>query len=646
MTYDGDDVFFIEKYNMTRSEFLDNMRELNSEDLNRAMKLLRQRDERRFYQLNPLNWIEDILGIKIESLIWSMNKGYVKSGRLTLEGKIVEEKWDGTPNPIQAIANSLVEWQDTAVESGTGTGKTFLAAALVLWFLAVYPMSKVYMVSTKKDALRQNLWPELEKHWAKFAKKYPDAQKMDLKVRMHPDEDQKEVWVLDHLIASVGADELSAGKAKGKHAEHMLFVMDEANHIELPIHEAIENTCTAPHNLRLLLGNPESTADSLHQTAIREDVLHIRISSYDHPNIVGNSPETPLMDQIQVIPGAVSWKSISKRRNKYGPDAETYNSHPLYQAMVRGICPITAVHSLFSVRTLQIVGEYLQQIEQQNPTTGRWIPDLSIVHREGQWGSVEGFTRIYEKPRYDYLHRYLIFADVGGDQGTGDHHAAVVLDRIKKKIVALIRMRGNRNYYIDELLRVSEFYRGYDHTGNNMRGRWYWPMLCWEKNAVGSLELSERFMNYPNLYIQRTTDKPKEGKKQNVYGWYTSSKNRSSMLNHLVEWGTSLRERPWRVPDQIIFEEMKVMEWKLSRHRYEARSGSYDDIMMAMAGALTIDFILPDPIKMVSNPNISPTQKLYNKKVHRLTKKLRQTNRKRGWGHTSWDDARIPKSLR
>ena len=58
-------------------------------------------------------------------------------------------EWDGSVDPLSEVLEALARGEDVGVESGTGTGKTFLGAAIVLWFLAC---SCLYFAVT--------LWPD------------------------------------------------------------------------------------------------------------------------------------------------------------------------------------------------------------------------------------------------------------------------------------------------------------------------------------------------------------------------------------------------------------------------------------------------------------------------------------------------------
>ena len=217
------------------------------------------------YQRDPIGWMRDKLGVPGHTLTWSLNEGYE------------DHKWDGDVNPLALVCKELADWKDVGVESGTGTGKTFLGACIVLWFLAVYEDSIVVTVA-------------------------PTA-----------------------FGTGVGAEEQSATKAQGWHAEHMLILTEETPGVHPAIMVAFENTCSSPHNLRLAFGNPDYEEDELHHFCLSPNVTHVRVSALDHPNVVANDPS--------VVPGAVSVSAIERRKELYA------HIPSMYESRVRGISP-------------------------------------------------------------------------------------------------------------------------------------------------------------------------------------------------------------------------------------------------------------------------------------------------------------------
>lgn len=604
------------------------------------LEIVRTLDERRFYQLNPVQWIEDKLGIRRETIIWSLNPGYDKldqGPRIMDDGFVIENGWDGTKDPIYAILQGLASWRDVVVESSTGTGKTFVAALAALWFLAVFPYSKVIMVAPKEDLLKVNLWGEIHRLKSKFLVHYPKADFMKLEIRMDDN------WIALGFVAAVSADEEVSNKAAGFHAEHMLWIMDETQGIDPAILAAIENTCTDRHNLRLALGNPRSTEDPLHQLFKRSDFLSIRISSLDHPNIVSNDPAVDLKQHNIVVPGAVSWKSIFSRRVVYGPEPEYYNNNATYKALVRGLVPAGSEFSLFTERAIETVQQNLELHRITEAVDPYFHPVYEEILAPSDHRPLEGFVRIYKPAVNTHFNRYLLFGDVAEDNAKGDWHACVVLDRVTLEIVALIHMRGDRTEYAKRILFMADHYKIYDWR----QDVFHLPVVNWERNSSGALHLIDEFSAYPNLYINRKYDNPATAENGTIVkatdqrGWFTHSSNRPEMTNELGEWGYTLVNNPHRVPDTAILKEMKTFAWNEKKNRYQHLNGQHDDIMMATAGALLTHKILPKPIEMAFPPETEFDDPRYVKRSQLQRKqRLNKLNSRKGG---VWNSKKLPK---
>ena len=265
------------------------------------------------YQTDPVGWIRDRLGVPEETLRWSLCEGY--------EG----HEWDGTPDALAAVLEGLAEGVNVGVESATGTGKTFVGACIVLWFLACFEDSIVVTAAPKQDQLLKHIWKEIGRLWPRFQKLFPAANLTTGHIAMRPGADSKEQWAATAFVCGVGADEASATKAQGFHAEHMLIITEETPGIHRAIMVAFENTCTAPHNLRLAFGNPDSETDELHKFCTSPGVTHVRVSALDHPNVVTGDD--------RIVPGAVGRKAVERRRDLYA------HLPGMFESRVRGIAP-------------------------------------------------------------------------------------------------------------------------------------------------------------------------------------------------------------------------------------------------------------------------------------------------------------------
>ena len=153
------------------------------------------------YQRDPLGWIVEHLEVPEETLRWSLSPCYDS------------QAWDGTPDPMAVILNALANWENVGVESGTGTGKTFLAACITLWFLACHEDSIVVTVGPKEGQLKLQLWKEIGRLWPAFQHHFPKAKLLDGKIRMKDSVEDRETWAATAFVCGVGANEESATKA-------------------------------------------------------------------------------------------------------------------------------------------------------------------------------------------------------------------------------------------------------------------------------------------------------------------------------------------------------------------------------------------------------------------------------------------------
>lgn len=290
------------------------------------------------WQRDPIGWAVRFLAIREETLRWSLNPGYER------------HRWDGTPEPIVAMAEAIARWEWVGVESGTGTGKSHGLGWLALWFLACFQGARVFSYAAKEDQLELYSWTEIRKLWPRFKRLFPRAELgRALIIRMDARQEGDEAgWGAVGRAAQVRADEDVAHKAAGMHAEHMLVLAEEMAGMPRPIIRALENTCTGSHNIFAGVGNPDHQHDPLHEFCLSPNVTRIRISALDHPNIVANAHRDPTWQDWRndrmVVPGAVSRKSIRDRARKYGEDS------PIYQRRVRGIAPAQASDAVISQR--------------------------------------------------------------------------------------------------------------------------------------------------------------------------------------------------------------------------------------------------------------------------------------------------------
>ena len=306
------------------------------------------------YQHRPVEWIVEYLGVPEYTLRWSMNEKYG------------DHVWDGDKDPIIQILEGLARGEDVGVESATGTGKTYVSACIVLWFLACHENALIVTAAPRLDQLLLNVWKEIGELWPRFQRHFPSAELLATgKLRIRPEEKDREKWAATAFTCGVGADEESATKAQGFHAEHMLIITEETPGIHHAIMTAFANTRTDDHNLHLALGNPDHQQDQLHLFCEEEGVKYVRISALDHPNIVSKK---------KVVPGAIGKKRLSKRTKKYGKGSRLYGSR------IRGISPKEAEDALIKWEWCEMAGRKFERDEYRE---GAQSLGVDVANSEG-----------------------------------------------------------------------------------------------------------------------------------------------------------------------------------------------------------------------------------------------------------------------
>ncbi len=263
-------------------------------------------------------------------------------------------KWDGTKNPMMVITQALANHQWVGVEAGTGVGKTFIISRIIYWWLDTRG-GTVLMTAPTKEHIKNVLWLEISGSFHKFQRLRPHAEMLELRVfpdgklrdkTMLMDDDELKKSKISKLVGIVGkkrAGEESSLAFQGYHDDPLLIVIDEAAGIEPSVMTAAKNTCSDPQNNIIIgIGNPDSMTDQLHEFTELENVVPVRISAKDFPNVVLGKT---------VIPGAVTRTSIEIREKEYGTKS------PMYESRVRGLPPKQGVDSLFSLEWLEMISD-------------------------------------------------------------------------------------------------------------------------------------------------------------------------------------------------------------------------------------------------------------------------------------------------
>jgi hypothetical protein len=178
-----------------------------------------------------------------------------------------------------------------SVRSGHGIGKSGSAAWTIYWFIETHDFAKIPCTAPTGHQLKDVLWGELSK-WRRAADTQSQARG-----------DHPRLWLsrlfrlTTESLYDPGAREWAAlartarptnpDALQGFHADHLLFVLDEASGIAEPIFEVAEGALSGVTARVLMLGNPTRTSGTFyashHKDRASYTALHFRSSDSTLP---------------------------------------------------------------------------------------------------------------------------------------------------------------------------------------------------------------------------------------------------------------------------------------------------------------------------------------------------------------------------
>lgn len=226
------------------------------------------------YQDNPIGFCKDILGMT----------------RVT--------------NDLMDMMNSVNDSVVTLARSSNAVGKSYSAARLGLWFYLCYPDSQVYMTAAPPE---RNLINILWAHVATIVKQKPALFTghtiKRAKVSRSPDS-----FIEGVTIPLQGTSEAREAKFSGKHAHHLMFIVDEGDAVPEEVYRGIESCMSSSHVKLLILFNPRAPQGKLFDMEERGQAKICQLSAFNHPNVITGK---------DIIPGAVSRDVTLRRINEW-----------------------------------------------------------------------------------------------------------------------------------------------------------------------------------------------------------------------------------------------------------------------------------------------------------------------------------------
>lgn len=203
-----------------------------------------------------------------------------------------------------AVAESVRDNVVTIARSANAVGKTFLAARLAIWFFSVYKDAKVFVTAAPPlDNLRNILWGELmtavkKRQSLVYGCKIKIGNQ--LIIQKSPDN-----YISGLAIPTSGTSEQREAKFSGKHAPHLLFILDEGDAIPDEVYKGIDGCMSGGTMVRLLIMfNPRAKSGPVYMKESRGLANVVQLSALKHPNVIFGK---------DIIPGAVTRETTLRR---------------------------------------------------------------------------------------------------------------------------------------------------------------------------------------------------------------------------------------------------------------------------------------------------------------------------------------------
>lgn len=205
---------------------------------------------------------------------------------------------------IKRVMESVRDNPVTFARSCNGPGKTHGAARVAAWFIKVFKDSQVYTAAAPPESnLKKLLWGEI----GALTRKYPEVFSEFLSSNMHLERDPKS-FLTGVTIPLSGTEADRQAKFSGKHAPHLLFILDEGDAIPEAVYKGIEACMSGGHFRLLVLYNPRAEAGPVYRME-RDGLANVvTLSAFNHPNVVTGQ---------NIYPGAVDRETTVRRINQW-----------------------------------------------------------------------------------------------------------------------------------------------------------------------------------------------------------------------------------------------------------------------------------------------------------------------------------------
>jgi hypothetical protein len=233
----------------------------------------------------------------------------------------------------------------TLVLSCHDVGKSWLSARVAAWWLDVWPPGTAFVVTSAPSGpqIKAILWREIGRAFTKGK----------LNGRVNQTEWFMKVDGKEELVAfGRKPDDYDPAAFQGIHSRRVLVILDEANGIRGPLHEAAGSLIANDESKILMIGNPDDPNGEYYDASKPGSGWAVlRICAFDSPNFTGESLPEDVKKQL------IGKTYVEEKRRKWAPhwhwneedtrclppdgvDGDTDpDANPMWKSKVLGVFP-------------------------------------------------------------------------------------------------------------------------------------------------------------------------------------------------------------------------------------------------------------------------------------------------------------------
>lgn len=192
----------------------------------------------------------------------------------------------------------------TIARSANATGKSHSAARVALWFLRSFRDAKVFVTAAPPIGnLKRILWGEIITTISHNRIEFSEFTITSSKITRN-----SESFLEAVTVPSSGSSAVKESKFSGKHAPHILFIVDEGDAVPDEVYKGIESCMSGGFARMLIMFNPRASTGPVYNKEINNQAKVIQLSAMSHPNVIQGK---------DVIPGAVTRETVVRRMNQW-----------------------------------------------------------------------------------------------------------------------------------------------------------------------------------------------------------------------------------------------------------------------------------------------------------------------------------------